>query len=75
MGGLIEKRRIISNFIVNSPKRIFLLCSKDTFGNSKTIDKVFGMLNEIVEQVSEEHVVQFVTDNAVNYNAAIGSLH
>ncbi|XP_024448363.2 uncharacterized protein LOC112325705 [Populus trichocarpa] len=34
---------------------------------SKTADKVFEMLDAIVERIGEENVVQVVTDNAANY--------
>jgi hypothetical protein len=34
---------------------------------SKTADKVFEMLDAIVERIEEENVVQVVTDNAANY--------
>eukprot|EP00258_Populus_trichocarpa_P030141 XP_024446160.1 uncharacterized protein LOC18107638 [Populus trichocarpa] len=37
---------------------------------SKTADKVFEMLDAIVERIGEENVVQVVTDNAANYKAA-----
>ncbi|KAF7801631.1 zf-BED domain-containing protein/DUF659 domain-containing protein/Dimer_Tnp_hAT domain-containing protein [Senna tora] len=33
-------------------------------------EKVFEMLDEIVEQAGEENVVQVITDNAANYKAA-----
>ena len=36
---------------------------------SKTVDKVFEMLDAIVERIEEENVVQVVTDNAANYKA------
>jgi hypothetical protein len=34
---------------------------------SKTADKVFEILDAIVERIGEENVVQVVTDNAANY--------
>jgi hypothetical protein len=37
---------------------------------SKTADKVFEMLDAIVERIGEENIVQVITDNAVNYKAA-----
>jgi len=37
---------------------------------SKTADKVFKMLDAIIERIGEENVVQVITDNAVNYKAA-----
>ena len=36
----------------------------------KTADKVFEMLEAIVERIKEENVVQLVTDNVANYKAA-----
>ncbi|XP_047335648.1 uncharacterized protein LOC124939189 [Impatiens glandulifera] len=33
----------------------------------KTVDKIFQMLDAIVEEVGEENVVQIVSDNAANY--------
>ena len=36
---------------------------------SKTTDKVFEMLDVIVERIMEENVVKVVTDNAANYKA------
>jgi hypothetical protein len=37
---------------------------------SKTADKVFEMLDAIMERIVEENVVQVVIDNAANYKAA-----
>ena len=66
-----KKGCCICNFLVNSPKRIvFFLSSVDTSNMSKTADKVFEMLNAIVERIGEANVVQVVTDNAANYKAA-----
>jgi hypothetical protein len=36
---------------------------------SKTADKVFEMLDAIVERIREENIVQVVTDNGANYEA------
>ena len=65
-----KKKRSICNFLVNSPKGTVFLASVDTSDISKTADKVFEMLDDIVEQVGEVNVVQIVTDNAANYKAA-----
>ncbi|XP_057443963.1 uncharacterized protein LOC130736134 [Lotus japonicus] len=64
------KRRSICNFLVNSPMGTVFLYSLDTSDISKTTDKVFKMLDDVVEHVGEENVVQVVTDNAANYKAA-----
>ncbi|PKI39183.1 hypothetical protein CRG98_040429 [Punica granatum] len=65
-----KKRRSICNFLVNSPNGTIFFTSIDTSDISKTADKVFEMIDDIVEQVGEENVIQIVTDNAANYKAA-----
>jgi len=65
-----KKRRSICNFLVNSPKGTTFLYSLDTLDISKTTDKVFKMLDDVVEYVGEENVIQVVTDNAANFKAA-----
>ncbi|KAF7825683.1 zf-BED domain-containing protein/DUF659 domain-containing protein/Dimer_Tnp_hAT domain-containing protein [Senna tora] len=65
-----KKRRSIVNFLVNSPKGTVFLSSRDVSDVSKTAEKIFEMLDEIVEQVGEENVVQVITDNATNYKVA-----
>ncbi|XP_017423543.2 uncharacterized protein LOC108332746 [Vigna angularis] len=68
-----RKRRSICNFLVNSPKGTIFLYSLDTSDISKTADKVFKMLDDVVEFVGQENVVQVVTDNAANFKA-VGEL-
>ncbi|WOK98166.1 hypothetical protein Cni_G06876 [Canna indica] len=65
-----KKKRSLCNFLVNSPNGTIFFTSLDTSDISKTADKVFVMLDDIMEQVGEENVVQVVTDNAANYKAA-----
>ncbi|XP_028220244.1 uncharacterized protein LOC114401864 [Glycine soja] len=65
-----KKRRSICNFLVNSPKGTIFLYSLDTSDISKTTDKVFKMLDDVVKFVGEENVVQVITDNAANFKAA-----
>jgi len=65
-----KKRRFICNFLVNSPKGTIFLYSLDTSDISKTCDKVFKMLDDVVEYVGEVNIVQVVTDNAANFKAA-----
>ena len=49
------------------------LKSVDASHISKTTDKIFKMINDVVEEVGEENTVQVVIDNAANYKA-IGQL-
>ena len=65
-----RKRRTILNFLVNSPRGTIFLKSIDAYDIGKTTDKVFKMMDDIVEEVGEEDVIQIVTDNATNYKAA-----
>ncbi|PNY17483.1 HAT family dimerization domain containing protein [Trifolium pratense] len=65
-----KRRRTILNFSVNSPKGTVFLKSIDASYITKTADKIFEMIDEVVEQVGEENVVQIVTDNAANYKVA-----
>ncbi|KAF7802171.1 hypothetical protein G2W53_041282 [Senna tora] len=53
-----------------NPKGTVFLSSKDVSDVSKTVEKVFEMLDEILEQVGQENVVQVIADNAGNYKAA-----
>ena len=73
MVGGTKKRRSICNFLVNSPKGMVFLYSLDTSDISKTTDKLFKMLDDVVEYVGEENIVQVVTDNFVNFKA-VGDL-
>ncbi|XP_068461612.1 uncharacterized protein [Phaseolus vulgaris] len=65
-----RKRRTILNFLVNSPKGTVFLKSIDASDISKTTDKIFKMMDDVVEEVGEDNVMQIVTDNAANYKAA-----
>jgi hypothetical protein len=57
-----KKRHCICNFLVNGPKgTIFFLSSVDTSNMSKTADKVFEMLDVILERIGKENIVQVVT--------------
>uniref|UniRef100_A0A2N9HC69 DUF659 domain-containing protein n=1 Tax=Fagus sylvatica TaxID=28930 RepID=A0A2N9HC69_FAGSY len=65
-----KKRRSLCNFLVNSPKGTIFMYSIDTSDIYKTADKVFEMLDNVIEMVGEENVMQIVTDNASNYKKA-----
>jgi len=68
-----NKRRSICKFLVNNPERIVFLYSLDTWDISKTIGKVFKMLDNGVKFVEEKNVVQVVTNNVTNFKA-VGEL-
>ncbi|XP_019453408.1 PREDICTED: uncharacterized protein LOC109354992 [Lupinus angustifolius] len=65
-----KRRRTILNFLVHSPKGTVFLKSIDASHIAKTADRIFKMIDEIVEEIGEDNVVQVVTDNASNYKVA-----
>ncbi|XLS52131.1 hypothetical protein HN51_012808, partial [Arachis hypogaea] len=65
-----KRRRTILNFLVNSPKGTVFLKSINASDICKTAEKIFKMIDEVVEEVGEENVVQVVTNNAANYKKA-----
>ncbi|CAN1153510.1 hypothetical protein LINPERPRIM_LOCUS14744 [Linum perenne] len=69
-GWIDRKRRSICNFLVNSPKGTIFIESLDTSHYSKNTQKVFEMLDEVVEKVGKENFIQVITNNASAYKAA-----
>ncbi|CAN1725844.1 hypothetical protein LINPERHAP1_LOCUS258 [Linum perenne] len=69
-----RKQRSICNFLVNSPKGTIFIESLDTSHYSKNTQKVFEILDDVVEKVGEENVIQIVIDNASAYKAARAKL-
>lgn len=54
------------NFLVNSPKGSFILESVDASDYLKIGEKMFELLDSLVECIGEKNVVQVVLDNASN---------
>ena len=50
--------------------RHVFLKSIDAYDVCKTAEKIFKMIDDIVEEVGENNVIQVVTNNAANYKAA-----
>ncbi|XP_042051749.1 uncharacterized protein LOC121797083 [Salvia splendens] len=65
-----RKQRSIINFLVNSPSGSVFIRSIDASGIVKTGEKIFEMLDSMVDEIGEENVVQVVTVNGSNYVAA-----
>lgn len=58
----------LTNFFVNSPSEIiFFLEPINTLKIEKRCTKIFDLLNDIVEDIWEKHVVQVITDKTSNY--------
>ncbi|KAG4967812.1 hypothetical protein JHK87_033463 [Glycine soja] len=64
---VLKKQRCIINFLINSQVGTMFLKSVDGFDFVKTGEKIFELLDVIVEEVGEENFVQVVTDNGSNY--------
>ncbi|KAH1221743.1 hypothetical protein GmHk_12G035088 [Glycine max] len=62
-----RKQRCIINFLINSQAGTMFLKSVDGSDFVKTGEKLFELLDAIVEEVGEENFVQVVTDNGSNY--------
>ncbi|XP_031254301.1 uncharacterized protein LOC116112286 [Pistacia vera] len=69
-GWIDGKGRSLTNFLVNSPSGTVFLKSIDTSEFIKNAQKMFELLDSVVEEIGEEHVVQVVIDGASNYVAA-----
>lgn len=55
---------------MNSPKGTVFLKSIDASYITKTAERIYKMIDDVVEEVGEDNVVQVVMDNATNYKAA-----
>jgi len=70
MDGLVRKNVLFATFWLIVLKGHFFLSSVDTSNISKTVDKIFEMLDAIVKRIEEENVVQVMTNNVANHKAA-----
>ncbi|ERN03589.1 hypothetical protein AMTR_s00042p00144470 [Amborella trichopoda] len=52
------------NFLAYSPKGTAFLSSKEVSGTKKDANFYVRLYDQIVEEVGDKHVVQFITDNA-----------
>ncbi|XP_027357050.1 uncharacterized protein LOC113866362 [Abrus precatorius] len=62
-----RKQRCLINFLVNSPTGTMFVRSNDGSNFVKTGEKLFEMLDALVEEIGEDKVVQVITDNGSNY--------
>ncbi|MFS7995502.1 putative HAT dimerization domain, ribonuclease H-like superfamily [Helianthus anomalus] len=64
------RNRSLINFLVNNPHGTVFLKTVDASECIKNADKIFELLDAVVEEIGEDIVVQVVTDNASNYKKA-----
>ncbi|XP_071726331.1 uncharacterized protein [Rutidosis leptorrhynchoides] len=64
------RNRSLINFLVNNQYGTVFLKTVDASDCIKNAQKIFELLDEVVEEIGEDIVVQVVTDNASAYKAA-----
>lgn len=64
------RNRSLINFLVNNPHGTVFLKTIDASDCVKDAQKLFELLDGIVEEIGEDIVVQVITDNASAYKAA-----
>lgn len=57
------------NFLANNPYDTNFLKSTDAYDGVKDINMLFKLIDDVVDEVREEHVVQALTDNTLDHNA------
>ena len=62
-----RKQWCLINFLVSSPAGTMFVKSIDGSKFVKTGEKLFEMLDALVEDIGEENVIQVITDNGSNY--------
>uniref|UniRef100_A0A6N2LKG6 DUF659 domain-containing protein n=1 Tax=Salix viminalis TaxID=40686 RepID=A0A6N2LKG6_SALVM len=60
----------IVNFLAYSPRGTVFLKSVDTSGLRKDKETLLEMFDEVVQEVGQENIVQFVSDNEASFKAA-----
>lgn len=68
-----QRNRTLINFLVSCPVDTMFLKSMDASDKVNIAQLICEMMEEVIQEVGEEHVVQIVTDNAANY-MAVGRL-
>ncbi|MFS8020281.1 putative ribonuclease H-like superfamily [Helianthus anomalus] len=64
------RNRSLINFLVNNQYGTVFLKTVDASNCVKDADKIFELLDGVIEEIGEDIVVQVVTDNASNYKKA-----
>ncbi|XP_027927787.1 uncharacterized protein LOC114184671 [Vigna unguiculata] len=62
-----RKQLCLINFLVSSPAGTMFVKSIDGSNFVKTGEKLFQMLDSLMEEIGEENIVQVITDNGSNY--------
>eukprot|EP00253_Pinus_taeda_P028775 PITA_28775 len=65
-----QRNRTLINLLISCPVDTMFLKLVDASDKVKTTKLICKMMEEVIQEVGEEHVVQIVTDNAANYMVA-----
>ena len=63
-------KKPIINFMVYCDRNMIFHTSVDTTNKIKSADYIFSLMDKVVEEIGEAHVVHIVTDNEPNFKAA-----
>ncbi|XP_026416407.1 uncharacterized protein LOC113311823 [Papaver somniferum] len=64
------KKRHLINFLVNCPKGTVFLKSLDASNRTNDANFIRGLVKEVINDVGEENIVQFITNNGSNFKKA-----
>ncbi|XP_076934190.1 uncharacterized protein LOC143600362 [Bidens hawaiensis] len=64
------KGRCLINFLVNCPLGTVFLKSIDASEHVKNSQLIVEMINEVIKDVGDANIVQFITDNGSNFKAS-----
>ncbi|RZC89167.1 hypothetical protein C5167_030855 [Papaver somniferum] len=62
--------RTLINFFVSCPRGRYFVSSVDSTDIVEDAENLFKLLDGVVEEIGEEHVVQVITDNTATYKLA-----
>ncbi|KAK3020407.1 hypothetical protein RJ639_045712 [Escallonia herrerae] len=65
-----RRQELAINCLVYCPKGTMFFKSIDASGLTKDADTLYGIFNEVVQLISPNYIVQFITDNEAAYKAA-----
>ena len=65
-----QRNRTLISFLVSCPKGTMFLKSVDASDKVKSAQLICEMMEEVVQEVGEQHIVQIISHNVANYMAA-----
>lgn len=69
-GWTTNTKKTLINFMASSNRNMIFHKSVDTIGYKKTNEYIFKLMDKVIDEIRESHVVQIVTDNKTTFKAA-----